>query len=74
MPMFFGVILGGLLTVLTAYVCDSASGRVGNGMAAANGQAPMVNWEVVGSDWQVLKEHVHATAAGVEHKLKERAG
>jgi hypothetical protein len=72
MPTFVGFILGVVLTILSAYVYDAATGRVDKGMTseAANGQAPMVNWDVVGSDWRSFQTHVRETADNIQRSFK----
>ena len=53
MRVLLGIVLGGILTVGSAYLYDSHYA-----FAAANGQAgaqrPLVNWDVVGSKWNGL--------------------
>ena len=76
MPLLLGVILGIALTIAGAYEYDTATGRVDNGLssAAADGRAPMVNWDVVGGNWQIFKGHVRATTEDLEKKLKQHTG
>jgi hypothetical protein len=73
MPILLGIILGIVLTIAGVYEYDATTGRAANGLstASAEGQAPMVNWEVVGGDWQIFQTHVRATAASIERKLKQ---
>lgn len=72
MRTFIGFILGVVLTIFFAYVYDVATGRAGNGLMAdaANGQAPMVNWNVVGSDWYSFQSHVRETADNIQRSFK----
>lgn len=60
MRIFLGMLLGAVLTVLTAYVYDSTT----NGPAVANSgpvvQRTMVNWDVVGENWRSFKARAHA--------------
>jgi hypothetical protein len=74
--LLLGVILGIALTIAGAYGYDSTTGRAANGLstASADGQAPMVNWDVVGGRWQVFQIHVRAKAADLERKLKQHTG
>ena len=55
MRVLFGLILGAALTVGAAYIYDA-----NNALAAANDQAartqPLVNWDVVGTKWNILTE------------------
>ena len=54
MQILLGMILGVLITIGAAFVYDSSTGRATHGltMASANGNAPMVNWDVVGRNWK----------------------
>ena len=76
MPLLLGICLGIALTIAGAYEYDAATGRAANGLstASADGQAPMVNWDVVGGEWQVFQTHVRATASNLERKLKQHTG
>ena len=60
MPILLGLILGIALTIAGAYEFDSSTGRVPNGLssAAAGGQAPMVNWNVVSDNWHTIEANV----------------
>jgi hypothetical protein len=53
MRLLFGIILGGLLTVGGAYLYDSHNATAD---ATASIQRPLVNWDVVGTKWQLLTE------------------
>lgn len=56
MRVFLGMILGAALTVGLAYYSDSMNtSSVASGPAAADNR-PMVNWDVVRSNWTSLKE------------------
>jgi len=74
--LLLGIILGIALAIVGAYAYDSTTGRSANGLstASADGQAPMVNWDVVGGRWQVFQTHVRAKAADLERKLKQHTG
>lgn len=76
MRVLLGIILGVILTVAGAYLYDSATGRVSNGLdsAAADGQAPLVNWTIVSLHWNNLEHSVRATAANLERSLKRHTG
>jgi hypothetical protein len=62
------MILGVLITIGTAYVYDSGTGRVANGLtvASAEGHAPMVNWDVVSHDWDGMKQELRDVAVDIE--------
>jgi hypothetical protein len=53
MRILLGMILGGVLTVGGAYVYDSHNALVLVG-APASAQRPLVNWDVVGTEWNRL--------------------
>ena len=57
MPILLGIILGVLLTISGAYVYDSTTGRLANGLppSAANGQPPIVNWSVANEHWHSVQ-------------------
>lgn len=76
MPVLLGFILGVLVTIGAAYEYDSTTGRAGNGLpaTAANGQAPMVNWNVVSDNWQNLQTAVRVQTHALEEKLKAHTG
>lgn len=55
MRFFLGMIFGVVLTVLSAYLVDSArTSSVASGSAAAANRA-MVNWDVVEQNWTSFK-------------------
>jgi hypothetical protein len=76
MQMLLGIILGGLITVGAAFVYDSSTGRVANGLtvASAEGHAPMVNWDVVSHDWDGVKHQLRDAAADIEKGWKRITG
>ena len=56
MRLFLGMILGAVLTVAAAYYSDSMNtSSVASSPTAADNR-PMVNWDVVQSNWNVVKE------------------
>ncbi len=76
MPVLLGMILGAILTIAAAYEYDYTTGRAANGLTeeAAGGQPPMVNWDVVSSDWKNFQGGVRRSADGVEHMIKGHTG
>jgi hypothetical protein len=73
-PIFFGFILGVVVTIAGAYAYDASTGRAGNGLsAAAASQAPMVNWDIVSNDWQDFKTNVRTTTEDIEQKFKQHS-
>ncbi|HEX4408736.1 MAG TPA: hypothetical protein VH206_08190 [Xanthobacteraceae bacterium] len=71
---FFGFILGVIVTIAGAYVYDSQSGRIDHGLAATEGQAPMVNWNVVNDDWTNFQTNVRAKTEDLQRTLKRHIG
>lgn len=56
MRVFLGMILGALLTIGVAYYSDSMrTSSVASGPSATENK-PMVNWDVVQSNWNIVKE------------------
>jgi hypothetical protein len=76
MRLVIGMILGVLLTVATAFVYDSISGRAPNGLtiASAEGRALVVNWDVVRHNWDSVKQRLHDAALDLERGWKRIAG
>ena len=60
MQTVLGMIAGALLLVFGVYVYDSLqTSRLASGDVAQTNRT-IVNWDVVASDWHVLKTRVHA--------------
>ena len=74
--MLLGIIIGVFLTVVVAYAYDASTGRAPNGLSstAADGQAPLVNWDVVNANWNVFKARVSETSTNLERTLKRHTG
>jgi len=74
--ILLGFILGVILTIAGAYAYDSQTGRTSNGLstASADGQAPMVNWDVVGDNWQNFQATMRSKAETLERSLKQHTG
>jgi hypothetical protein len=75
-PVLFGFILGVLVTIAGAYTYDAQTGRTPNGLtsAADGGQAPVVNWEVVGDHWTHFQDDVRVKTEDLEKSLKRHVG
>ncbi|MFZ0093692.1 MAG: hypothetical protein WB563_00875 [Pseudolabrys sp.] len=58
MRVLIGVFLGVILTVGGAYLYDSHNAVTAAN--AANVERPMVNWDVVGNNWNRLTERARA--------------
>ena len=59
MQVILGMILGAVLLVVGVYINDSqATSTVANGQNAAANRT-IVNWDVVSTDWHVVKTRAH---------------
>ncbi|MFZ0621006.1 MAG: hypothetical protein WBX05_24935 [Pseudolabrys sp.] len=58
MRVLIGIFLGVILTVGGAYLYDSHNAVTAAN--AANVERPMVNWDVVGNNWNRLTERARA--------------
>jgi hypothetical protein len=61
MRLFIGIVLGICLTIAAAYIYDSIT--AGPAMwttqaSAGDVRKPMVNWDVVSSDWHLFTDNV----------------
>jgi len=76
MQILLGIILGVLIAVCAAFVYDSSTGRVANGLtvASAEGRAPMVNWDVVSHDWDGMRQQLRDAAVDIEKGWKRITG
>jgi hypothetical protein len=62
MRVFAGMILGIFLTIGFAYVYDASTARPAESTAQTGvQQRPMVNWDVVSSNWQGWSSEVRNT-------------
>ena len=60
MRVFLGMILGAVLTILGAYLFDHlATGPAATAGESTTAARTMVNWDVVGRNWQSLKLQVN---------------
>lgn len=58
MRVLIGIILGAVLTVGGAYLYDSHNSA--NAASAPSAARPMVNWDVVNTNWNRLTERARA--------------
>ena len=72
--VLFGIILGVLITVGIAFLCDSSTGRIPNGLRSTGENAPIVNWDVVSHDWDDMKQRLHDAAMDVARGWKDITG
>jgi hypothetical protein len=78
MRIILGMILGAILTVVGAYSYDVVTGKVAAptdvpGNVAVN-ERPMVNWDVVGKNWQSLETNLREMATRVHEQWTKRSG
>ena len=78
MRVFLGMILGAILTVVGAFSYDLVTGKAvimaDTGANAASDQRPMVNWDVVGRNWQSLETNFREMVARVHEQWSRRSG
>lgn len=80
MRVILGVILGILLTVGSAYVYDSVTGRAANtppakaASSVAEDERPMVNWDVVSKDLDDLRAGLVEVGNRVQETWKKLTG
>ena len=58
MRLLLGIILGAALTILGAYISDSLTTGPALTSAPTTQQRTMVNWDVVGGNWQHFRNRV----------------
>jgi hypothetical protein len=77
MRVILGMILGAFLTVIGAYSYDVVTGKmVATPDVSANVPAdnrPMVNWDIVGRNWQHLESNVREMATRVHEQWTKRS-
>ena len=75
MRVFLGMILGAILTVVGAFSYDVLSGKaVTTADVTASDERPMVNWDVVGKNWQNLETNLREMATRVQEQWTKRSG
>ena len=75
MRVFLGMILGAIITVVSTYSYDVLTGKaVTSPDAAVNDERPMVNWDVVGKNWQSLETNLREMATRVHEQWTKRSG
>ena len=71
------MIFGAILTVLGAYSYDVLSGKSltapDAGASAKSDERPMVNWDVVGRNWQSLETNIRDMVARVQEQWSKRS-
>jgi hypothetical protein len=78
MRVILGMIFGAILTVVAAYSYDVVTGKVvATPDVSANvaiDERPMVNWDVVGKNWQHLETNLREMASRVHEQWTKRSG
>ena len=75
MRVFLGIFLGAMITVVGAYSYDVLTGKAATATEApANDERPMVNWDVVGKNWQSLETNLREMATRVHEQWTKRSG
>jgi hypothetical protein len=73
MRVFLGIILGIVLTIGGAYVFDSVNnGPAGSSADAGAARKPMVNWDVVDTNWHAFTVSVRTGWHRLEHLTDSR--
>lgn len=72
MRVLFGMILGALLTVGVAFVHDnwSSNSSITTGSSSSLADARMVNWDVVGANWRIVKDRARDTWTMLSQKVQ----
>lgn len=73
MRVLFGMILGAFLTVGAAFVHDNWSSNSSNsttGSSSSLADARMVNWDVVGANWRIVKDRARDTWTMLSQKVQ----
>ena len=66
MRMFFGMILGALLTVAVVFVADNWSSPTDG---TPTTERTMVNWDVVGDNLRIVRQRAHAVWSKLSQKV-----
>ena len=69
MRVLFGMILGALLTVGVAFVHDNWSSNSALSVLVGS-RCPMVNWDVVGANWRIVKDRARDTWTMLSQKVQ----
>jgi hypothetical protein len=74
MRVFFGVVLGVVLTVGVAFVSDTLANdpptTTGSASTITVDHRQMVNWDVVGDKVRIARERIHAAWKRLSQKLE----
>jgi hypothetical protein len=69
MRVLFGMILGAFLTVGVAFVHDNWSNNTAS-TSSSLADSRMVNWDVVGANWRVVRERARDTWTMLSQKVQ----
>ena len=70
MRVLFGIILGAFLTVGVAFIHDNWSSDTTSTSSSSLAQSRMVNWDVVGANWRVVKDRARDTWTMLSQKVQ----
>ena len=70
MRVLFGMILGALLTVGAAFMHDNWSSPSTKGSSSSLAKPRMVNWDVVGANWRLVKHRACETWTMLSQKVQ----
>ena len=70
MRVLFGMILGALLTVGVAFVHDNWSSNTASTSSPSVASSHMVNWDVVGANWRIVRERARDTWTMLSQKVQ----
>jgi hypothetical protein len=69
MRVLFGMIIGAFLTVGVAYVHDNWSNNTAS-TSPSLADSRMVNWDVVGANWRIVRERARDTWTMLSQKVQ----
>ena len=67
MRVLLGIVLGACLTVGTAFISDNWATSANERTATEH--RSMVNWDVVGDNMRIMRQHAHSVWNRLSHKL-----
>lgn len=70
MRVLFGMILGALLTVGVVFAHDNWSSNTVSTSAPSLADGRMVNWDVVGANWRVVRERARNAWTMLSQKVQ----
>lgn len=70
MRVLFGMIVGALLTVGAAFIHDNWSSNNTASTSPSLADGRMVNWDVVGANWRIVKDRARETWTMLSQKVQ----